>query len=215
MVRRAKTPKFEDYRTNINCFDFKDQRMDFAGYLNNQGPYNVELGCGSASLSLELARRYPNRVFIAIDIKSDRMWRGANTALYEGVQNIAFVRANIKDINQIFGPKSCHQIWLTFPDPYPKKGNERRRLTHSDYLQIYSSLLIIGGEIKFKTDNKPLFDWSLTQFNQQINLKLVEKSYDLHKDYSVLSDEAIKTFYEEQFLSNNLLINYAKYQLKS
>lgn len=172
-----------------------------------QQPIVLELAAGNAQFSLELARRYPEQNFIAIDIKSDRLYTSAKKALQEKVENIAFVRTHMNELTQLFAPNSIDEIWLTFPDPFPRKRSAKHRLTHPYFLDQYASLLKDTGEFKFKTDNRDLFLWSLEQFVTQ-KWHLAELSFDLHES-NLPNDYKIKTHYEQKFTTQGIPINFA------
>lgn len=210
--RKRKKYKFAHFDSYDNCFNLfsgdgavsdSERLWD---YLGSDGELVVELAAGNGQFSLELARRYPKKRFIAIDIKSDRLYSSAKKALAEGVANVAFVRLQIRDLPNLFGEESIDTLWITFPDPHPKKRSAKHRLTHELFLQYYRKILKESGSLHFKTDNLPLFQWSLEQFVAH-KWALAELSFDLHE--SDLSDDyKIKTYYEEMFTSRGIATNY-------
>jgi tRNA (guanine-N7-)-methyltransferase len=127
--------------------------------FRNQNPILLELGCGKGEYSVGLAKRYPGKNFIGIDIKGSRMWRGALTAISENLNNVLFLRTRIELINSFFGPGEVEEIWLTFPDPQLKK--KRKRLTSARFLTNYSRFLKNNGLIHLKTDSKELYNYTL------------------------------------------------------
>ena len=187
----------------------------------------LELAAGNAQFSLELARRYPQVNFIAIDVKSDRLYTSAKKALQENVSNIAFLRLHLAPMLQhieigagssrpeddgigalegIFGRNTVDEIWITFPDPYPKKRSAKHRLTHMHYLRQYRNILKKTGQLKFKTDNRELFLWSLEQFVTD-KWQFDELSFDLHE--SLLADDyRIMTYYEQKFSAQGIPTNF-------
>jgi tRNA (guanine-N7-)-methyltransferase len=179
----------------------------------------LEIGAGTGLFSVELARRHPEKFFVAVDIKSDRLYAGAKLANELGLKNIIFVRSDIWRIGELFPQNSVSEIWITFPDPYANedqtklnKSDAKHRLTHPRFLEIYKQLLLRKGPsftqtgvLHFKTDNSPLFDWSREQFEQN-GWKISEQTDDLHG--SNLSDDyKIKTSYEERFTAEGLPIH--------
>lgn len=212
ITRKRKKWKFAHFDSYPNCFDFKrgsDPALVKAGlqqHFKTTQSIILELAAGNAQFSLELARRHPEFNFIAIDIKSDRLYTSAKRALEEGVANIAFVRAHINELGELFERGSIYEIWLTFPDPFPKKRSAKHRLTHPEFLRQYRRILQGNGKLKFKTDNRELFLWSLEQFVAE-SWQLQELTFDLHE--SNLSDEyKIKTYYEEKFTAIGLPTNF-------
>ncbi|HEX9679434.1 MAG TPA: tRNA (guanosine(46)-N7)-methyltransferase TrmB [Candidatus Saccharimonadales bacterium] len=204
MSRRAKTPRFKEYRQLVNTFDWLagDQPVWPPGRLT------LELGCGRGDFIVELARRYPNQGFAGLDIKSDRMWFGAKLATRQKIRNLVFVRAAAVDLADLLGEIELKCLWLTFPDPYPKKHQAKHRLTHPLYLSIYGQVLSAGGYLYLKTDDRMLFDWTVEQINAGSDLKLKTVSYDLHGQYPIDSDFRIATAYENRFMAEGKKINF-------
>lgn len=209
MGRRAKTPRFEEFKTLANCFDAASGKIDIAGYLGGP-PYVLEVGCGRGDFSVELARRHPGRRFVGVDYKSDRMWRGAKTALTEELANVAFLRARAEGLPQIFAPGNVEEIWITFPDPYPKKSDAKKRLTHPAYLDIYVSLLAPNGELLFKTDNHELFAWSKVRIEKHENFAIKEVAEDLHAAAGPDDDMVVRTAYEQKFMESGSTICFLR-----
>lgn len=175
-------------------------------YLPNNRSLVVELAAGNGQFSLELARRHPKTNYIAVDIKSDRLYSSARKAQELGVKNIAFVRIGVKDLALLLQKHSVDQLWITFPDPHPKKRSAKHRLTHPAYLAIYQDILKSGSKLHFKTDNLNLFQWSLEQFVTD-DWRISELSFDLHET-KLPDDYKIKTYYEERFSSEGIPTNY-------
>ena len=203
MARRAKTPRFNEYQAFDNTFDNFSEEVKF-----KDGPYELELGCGRGEFVLELALRHPKSKFIGMDIKSDRMWFGAKQATKRKAANLVYVRAHAKDLKQIFKPQSLGGIWLTFPDPYPKKRQAKHRLTHPFFMEIYADLLAKDGWLRLKTDNDGLFAWSLEVFKNLTGWQTTTSGRDLHGEVNSDSDWGIMTQYEKKFLSRGKRINY-------
>lgn len=211
ITRRRKKYKFARFNEFDNCFHLDEWLDNRDNWINPERKLVVELGAGSALFSVELARRNLDKRFLAVDIKGDRLYRGARAAIEQNLSNIVFVRSDMARITEVVPPHSASEIWLTFPDPWPPKSDARHRLTAPRYLNYYREILKPSGVLHFKTDNVPLFDWSLEQFAangwQQEFL-----TRDLHN--SNASDEAkIMTSYEERFVGEGLLINYARFSI--
>ena len=118
----------------------------------------LELGCGKGEYTLELARRNPQNIYIGVDIKGARLWRGAKTATQEALSNVAFLRTRIEFINAFFAPGEVSQIWLTFSDPQMKSENSR--LTSPVFLERYRKFLRPGGTVHLKTDSRFLHEYT-------------------------------------------------------
>ncbi len=212
ITRKRKKYKFASFDSYQNCFSFsqnddpKTLQQQLTSYLQEEQPLVLEIAAGNAQFSLELARRHPQYNFIAIDIKSDRLYTSAKQALEEGVTNIAFVRMHLAGLTQVFGKKSVATIWLTFPDPFMRKRSIRRRLTHPLFLQQYRKILEPTGKLQFKTDNRELFLWSLEQFVAE-KWQFNELTFDLH-DSELSEDYKVKTHYEERFTAQGIPTNF-------
>jgi tRNA (guanine-N7-)-methyltransferase len=190
--------------------DYKLKGQWNSQQFHNENPVVLELGCGKGEYTVGLARRFPKKNFIGVDIKGSRIWRGARTALLENLGNAMFLRTHIELINSFFGPAEVDEIWITFPDPQLKK--KRKRLTSSRFLNNYTRFLKDNGMIHLKTDNTVLYRYTLDL--ALINgLRIRFQTDDLYN--SGLSNELldIKTFYEGQFLDKGMKINYLCFEL--
>jgi tRNA (guanine-N7-)-methyltransferase len=183
-------------------------------YFQNQNPITVELACGRGEYSVNLAALFPNKNFIGIDVKGDRLWKGSTWAMERGLKNVGFLRADILGLATFFEPSEIHEIWITFPDPRPRKRDIKRRLTSSRYLDIYKSLITRNGWVRFKTDNTPLFDFTLEVLAERNDIENLQFTRDLYS--SPLREECfdIKTRYEEMFAAEGELIKYLRFTFK-
>lgn len=178
--------------------------------FKNWHPLVLELACGKGEYTVEMARLFPKKNFIGIDYKGNRIWRGAKTALDEAVNNVAFLRIQIENIEAYFEPREVSEMWITFPDPQPQVSREKKRLTSSRFLVNYRNILQPGGFIHLKTDNDNLYAYTLAKIAEH-NLKLHIATDNLYE--SEYADEilSIKTYYEKKYLKNNKNINYLKF----
>ncbi len=206
IVRKRKKYKFAKFHNAENCFEF-DEWRDF--YQQRQPSVSrLEIGAGTGLFSVELAARYPDKLFAAIDVKADRLQKGAYIALERGLKNIYFIRARADQIGDLFALSTLENIWVTFPDPFPKKRAAGRRLTHPYFLRRYAQLLQPGGELLFKHDDRDFFCWSLEQLVAE-KWQITELSFDLHESF--LDDEyKIMTTYEQRWLDEGKAINFVK-----
>ena len=206
IVRKRKKYKFAKFHNAENCFEF-DEWRDF--YQQRQpGVSRLEVGAGTGLFSVELAARYPDKLFAAIDVKADRLQKGAYIALERGLKNIYFIRARADQVGDLFALSTLVNIWVTFPDPFPKKRAAGRRLTHPYFLRRYAQLLQPGGELLFKHDDRDFFCWSLEQLAAE-KWQITELSFDLHE--SSLDDEyKTMTTYEQRWLNEGKAINFVK-----
>ena len=198
ITRKRKKYKFARFHNAPNCFEFAEWDRRPADVL--------EIGAGTGLFSVELARRYPERTFVALDVKADRLQHGAYVALNEGLENMYFVRARADQIIELFESRSLQSIWVTFPDPFPRSRSAGRRLTHLTFLGKYAELLRPDGSLYLKHDNRDFFHWSLEQL-VSAGWRISELSFDLH-DSDLSDDYKILTTYEQRWLSEGLVTNF-------
>ncbi|MFC2097897.1 tRNA (guanosine(46)-N7)-methyltransferase TrmB [Bacteroidota bacterium] len=178
--------------------------------FKNDFPIVIELGCGKGEYCTGLAEKYPSKNFIGIDIKGERIWRGAKTVSEKGFKNVIFLRARIEFINSFFAKDEVSEIWITFPDPQRKKP--KKRIISSRFLNMFQDFLIDDGIIHIKTDCKNLHNYNLALLKEN-GLKTLYKTDDLYSSEILNEELKIKTFYEKQFLEQGLCICYQKYVL--
>ena len=200
ITRKRKKYKFALFHHSPLCFEFDE-------WVPHQVDV-VEIGAGNGMFVVELATRHPEQVFVAVDIKGDRLQKGAREAEARGLENAFFVRARADQIDQLVEQNSLEQIWVTFPDPFPRKHSAGRRLTHPNFLKKYSSLLKSDGSLLIKHDDHNFFCWSLEQLVSE-KWQIKELSFDLHE--SALSDEyKIMTTYEQRWIGEGKTINFVR-----
>ena len=183
-----------------------------SSHFNNDHPIVLELGCGKGEYTVNLAKQFPDKNFIGIDIKGDRMWRGSKSASEEQLHNVVFIRLDIANTDLVFDTDEISEIWITFPDPQPKNRQAKKRLTNPLFLQKYKRFLLKDGIIHLKTDNVPLFEYTLEVIEREGHqlLKSTNDLYSIEKSNGVFE---IKTFYEKKFLAAGLPICYLKFSL--
>ncbi len=179
-------------------------------FFRNDHPLVLELGCGKGEYTVTLAREFPFRNYIGMDIKGSRIWKGARTVLHERINNAAFIRSHIELICSFFGRDEAEEIWLTFPDPQPKKAH--KRLSSSRFLGLYQKLLRNNGNVHLKTDSALLFGYTLRLIRHN-NLKVTECYDDLYKAPLTNPILAIRTYYEQQFIEKGMKIHYICFEL--
>ncbi len=188
--------------------------------FENPNPISIELGCGKGEYTLALARMYPDRNFIGIDIKGARLWRGCRTAHEEGLTNVAFLRVKIEFVHHFFGPDEVEQIWLTFSDPQPKDRKGTKRINSHHFMGRYSRFLNANGEIHVKTDSPLLYETTLRTVREG-NHEIIEQTDNLYgPDFENFDEDQrtilhVKTFYEEKFLKLHQPIHYVRFKLRN
>jgi tRNA (guanine-N7-)-methyltransferase len=184
-------------------------------YFKNINPITIELACGRGEYTIGLANRFPDRNYIGVDIKGDRLWKGSTLAVEQNLMNVAFLRTQILLIENFFEPGEIDEIWLTFPDPRPRKIDVRRRLTNSRFLIMYKSLLKPGGYFRFKTDNTGLFEYTLEELQSRSDIMDLQFTNDLYDSDLRAECFDIKTKYEEMFAAKGEKIKYLRCQFKN
>ncbi len=195
-------------------FDMKGKwRMK---HFKNEHPIVLELGCGKGEYSVGLAKHFPEKNFIGVDIKGARMFIGAEQALKEDMKNVAFLRTRIDFIADFFEEDEIDEIWLTFSDPQPKKVN--KRLSAPPFIERYKKILKKGGIVHMKTDSDLLFEYTEEQIAEQ-NYECLELTWDLYGELPENIDPVtrdifhIKTHYEKLFTSRGSVIKYCKFKI--
>lgn len=169
-------------------------------------PLALEIGCGKGKFVIGMAQLHPEKAFIAVESQHDIAFYPARTALQLHLENVRVVLANAEGLSEWFEPGEIKEIYLNFSDPWPKARHAKRRLTHRRFLELYRQLLGPGGRLRFKTDNRGLFDFSLEEFGAA-NLKILQVSYDLHAS-GILNE--VQTEYEEKFSARGNKICFAE-----
>lgn len=201
ITRKRKKYRFALFYNNPLCFEFEEWQPEFV-------PTILEIGAGTGKFSVALACRTPKEMYLAVDVKADRLQTGAQLANEQKLTNIRFLRARIEQLEEVVKAHSLSAVWITFPDPFAKDRSSKHRLTHPKYLELYSQLLKPGGRIYFKTDAVALFDWSLEQL-ADAGWKIHNLSFDLHQ--SAVSDVAkIPTTYEMRYVGDGKKICYVE-----
>ena len=218
---KGKLAKFAEMAENplvVECPFWQLQQEGFplkgkwhTEFFKNDNPIVLELGCGRGEYTIGLARRFPDKNFIGIDIKGARMWHGAKTALEEGMKNVAFLRTNIECIAGFFAPNEVAELWLTFSDPQMKKAT--KRLTSTYFMERYRKFLVDGGLIHVKTDSNFLATYTKYMVKKN-GLKMEQCTFDLYAEANVdtsLTD--IRTYYEGMWLERGIPIKYLQFRL--
>lgn len=200
ITRKRKKYKFAKFYNANNCLEFDEWTAR---------PIDVvEVGAGTGLFSVELASRYPDMTFAAIDVKADRLQKGAYEAIERGLSNVYFVRARADQIEQLFPAHSVSQLWLTFADPFPRTRSAGRRMTHPNFLKKYANILSGDGQLLIKHDNPEFFAWSLEQLVAE-KWRIAELAFDLHES-DLDDDYKIMTSYEQRWLAEGRTVSFVR-----
>jgi tRNA (guanine-N7-)-methyltransferase len=220
---KDKLRRFEELRHFDRVFEPKmDEIIGKEYYLKgrwkevvfqNSHPLVLELGCGKGEYTVGMARHFPDKNFIGIDIKGARMWKGARASHEEKIVNAAFLRTRIELISSFFGTDEVDEIWITFPDPQPTERRKKKRLTSPSFLKSYQDFLTDGGIMHLKTDSDLLFGYTLNLLIDN-KMEVIYSTSDLYHSDIVDDILDIKTYYEMKFLETGSNINYLKFRLK-
>lgn len=209
ITRKRKLYRFALFANSPLCFELDEWKLRTVS-LQGQPLKNVsvELGAGTGLFSVQLAESHPERTFIAIDVKGDRLQKGALLAEEKSLTNVFFVRARADQLPELFEEKSLEAIWLTFPDPFPKKGSAGRRMTAVTFLHTYTNMLKTEGSFYLKHDDRDFFHWSLEQM-VATGWIIHELSFDLHES-ELPDDYKILTTYEQRWLGEGKPTNFVR-----
>lgn len=183
-------------------------------YFKNGNPITLELACGRGEYTVGLASRFPMRNYIGVDIKGERIWKGSSDAFEQQLENAAFLRTHILLIENFFKPGEVNEIWLTFPDPRPRKRDIKRRLTSPRFIELYKKLTCPGSYVRLKTDNTALFEYTLVEMQSRQDIDDLRYTFDIYN--SDLRHECfdIKTRYEQEFATKGESIKYLRFRFK-
>ncbi|MDF1674471.1 MAG: tRNA (guanosine(46)-N7)-methyltransferase TrmB [Vicingaceae bacterium] len=228
MGQKNKLAKWADNLTFGNIYQPKTVEVLNTNYplkgkwnvevFKNNYPIVLELGCGKGEYSVGLAKHFPNKNFIGLDIKGNRIWKGAKEAFEKNMNNVIFIRTRIDFITSLFNKNEVDEIWITFPDPQPKDRLARKRLTSPLFIERYKQILKPNGIIHLKTDHEGFFRYTLEEIEAH-NYRLLEHTFNLYREKIADLDEktrdilSIKTFYENLFSQKGHNIHYLKFQV--
>lgn len=182
-------------------------------HFNNNNPIVLEVGCGRGEYTVGMGRLFSDKNFIGTDIKGARIWKGSTMAVEEELYHVAFLRTFIERIEEHFGENELDEIWITFPDPRPRDRDIKRRLTSPRFLDMYERIVKPGGIIHLKTDNGPLYEYTLEVLQERQVQNLIYTA-DLYNSDLQEHTMGIYTTYEKRYLAEGIPIKYLQYKVK-
>src|SRR5580704_11125364 len=157
-MAQKKLLRFKALNSFSNVFQYpQGMQGKWNEFFKNENPIVLELACGKGEYAIGLAKMYPHKNYIGVDLKGNRIYIGAKKCLEENITNVAFLRTHIDKLPDYFNKDEVQEIWLTFPDPQLRKSRSKKRLTHPRFLRLYNQVLIDRGAIHLKTDSPILF----------------------------------------------------------
>jgi tRNA (guanine-N7-)-methyltransferase len=210
---QKKLIRFVEINSFQNVLQFpKDMKGNWSNFLANKNPITLELACGKGEYTIGLGQLYPNRNFIGIDLKGNRIWSGAKKALQDNLKNICFLRTEIDQLTDYFSKDEIEEIWITFPDPQLRMSKSKKRLTHPKFLRIFQQVLVPNGLIHLKTDSPDLYAFTKTVI-ELYGCKLLVDYDDVYKQENIKEELKIKTHYESLDIAGSNRIHYLCFSL--
>ncbi|WP_316819968.1 tRNA (guanosine(46)-N7)-methyltransferase TrmB [Pedobacter gandavensis] len=214
---KDKLRKFAEIDTFSNVYQMEEGKplkgKWGAEHFKNEKPIVLELACGKGEYSVNMAKFFPEKNFIGIDLKGNRIWRGARTGVDENIENLAFLRIQIEDLTEYFEKGEIDEIWITFPDPQPQDSREKKRLTYDRFLEMYKILLKPAGRVNLKTDNDGLYAYTVEKV-EELGLICHKKTDHLYTSEFYDDVLKIKTHYERIYLKHDKNINYIQFSFE-
>lgn len=209
MGKRNKLKRFEDLKNFPNVFngDFALPKIWKDFVMDVSGDCVLELGCGKGKYTTSLAQMFPQHNYIGMDRKGERIWVGAKFAREQGLENVVFLLGDVNNLGKYFGENTVHEIWITFPDPFPRKKQAKHRLTAPNFLEIYKKVLLPGGLVHLKTDDETLFEYSLETL-QNCGGKILKALANVYQEENLDPVLQIQTDFEKKHLAKGKKIYY-------
>ncbi|RZJ68988.1 tRNA (guanosine(46)-N7)-methyltransferase TrmB [Flavobacterium sp.] len=183
-------------------------------YFKNENPIVLELGCGKGEYSVALGEKFPEKNFVGVDIKGARFWRGAKTAVENGISNVAFLRTQIELIDKLFAEGEVSEIWITFPDPQIKYKRTKHRMTNMEFLARYKKILASDGIVHLKTDSEFMHGYTLGLLHGQGH-EVLYANHNIYRNEGAPEEvTGIQTFYESHYLEQDKPITYIRFKIK-
>jgi tRNA (guanine-N7-)-methyltransferase len=210
---QKKLVRFAELETFSNVLQYPEgMKGNWNRFFKNNHPVVLELACGKGEYALGLAQLYPQKNFIGIDLKGNRIWVGAKKALQQTINNVAFLRIQIDRIAEFFNRDEVDEIWITFPDPQLRLSKSKKRLTHPKFLRLYQQFLQQDGKIHLKTDSPDLYNFT-RKVIQLYNCTLHEDVDNVYAQEMVKQDLTIKTHYESLDIAQSNRVHYLSFSL--
>src|SRR5436190_10954629 len=210
---QKKLIRFEELKAFPNVLQYPvGMAGSWNGFFKNTHPIILELACGKGEYAVGLAKLFPGKNFIGIDLKGNRIWVGAKKALQQNLTNAAFLRTQIDQVCDYFSKSEVEAIWITFPDPQLRRSKAKKRLTHPKFLRLYEQFLIPGGLIHLKTDSPDLYSFTRTVIDLY-HCDLHTDLSDINEEENISAELKIKTYYESLDIAGSSRVYYLCFSL--
>jgi tRNA (guanine-N7-)-methyltransferase len=210
---QKKLIRFAELKTFSNVLQYpENMKGKWKEFFHNDNPVTLELACGKGEYAVGLGQLHPQKNFIGIDQKGNRIWVGAKKALALHLGNVGFLRIQIDRITEYFESNEVKEIWITFPDPQLRTGKAKKRLTHPKFLRLYKQFLASHGFIHLKTDSPHLYRFTKLII-EKYNCILIEDIDNLYSNENISDELKIKTHYESLDIAESNRIHYLKFSL--
>jgi tRNA (guanine-N7-)-methyltransferase len=205
--------RFQAIQSFTNVLQYpEDMPGKWKDFFKNDNPVTLELACGKGEYTVGLSRLYPERNFIGVDLKGNRIYSGALECLQHHLTNAAFLRTQIDKIDSYFLPGAVSEIWITFPDPQLRTSRAKKRLTHPRFLRLYQKILKPGGVVHLKTDSPSLFHFTKLMADRY-DLQIQDASEDVYARSENPVELCIKTHYEKLDIAESKKVFYLRFTL--
>lgn len=212
-MAQKKLKRFREIKTFPNVLEYpENMRGRWNEIFGNENEIILELACGKGEYATGLAHMYPEKNFIGVDIKGNRLWVGARLALDEKLKNVFFLRTQIDKIDTYFLKDEVSEIWITFPDPQLRLSKTKKRLTHPRFLRLYHQILKPGGKIHLKTDSPDLYQFTKSVI-ELYHLPLIDDVQNIYGRPDLSDELRIKTHYEGLDIAKSEKIFYLSFHL--
>lgn len=212
-MAQKKLFRFAEIKTFPNVLEYpENMKGKWREFFKNNNPVILELACGRGEYTIGLSQLFPDKNFIGVDIKGNRMYIGAKKAIEQNLTNAAFLRTQIEKLNEYFNEGEVDEIWITFPDPQLRTSKAKKRLTHPRFLKLYHQILKPQGIIHLKTDSPDLFDFTKTVINL-LELNTISENNNIYAEKEISAALNIKTHYEKMDIARSNRTHYLSFTL--
>ena len=212
-MAQKKLVRFAELETFTNVLQYPENvQGTWASFFENRNPIVLELACGKGEYTVGLAKTIPNKNFIGVDKKGNRLWVGAKKAIAHALKNVAFLRIQIEQIEHFFANEEVDEIWITFPDPQLRISKAKKRLTHPRFLRSYYQILKPGGKIHLKTDSPDLYNFT-KKVVAMYGCNLLQDVDDVYAEPGLTPELYIKTHYEGLDIAGSKRVHYLCFSL--